>query len=227
MGMRGQEWRRQWQPWVTLVPPCTAPARGQRCAGGRAAAGAPGRSCGRAPRRWPPGFAPPARGSAPQGCPPQSRSTPSAGSTSAPWREHKGTQWGQWVLPGTPRSPAGPPSTNLLRREMRSVKSSEYKPAAMPSRHSSAVSLGPGQSKPECPEPGIPQGHRCPPPPHPTCATVPQGRLIGALPEGGGALQGALGLVLEDGRGELLQAAAQQVRGFLSPLVPCKLLPPS
>lgn len=58
-----------------------------------------------------------------------------------------------------PCSPAGPPSTYLLRREMRSVKSSEYKPAAMPSRHSSAVSLGPGQNKPECPQPGILWGH--------------------------------------------------------------------
>lgn len=110
---------------------------------------------------------------------------------------------------------------------MRRVKSSEYKPAAMPSRHSSAVSLGPGQSNPECPPAWHPLGPLAVPPiPHPTCAAITQGGLIGALTEGGGSLQGGLGLVLEDGGGELLQAAAQQVRGFLSPLVPCKLLPP-
>jgi len=111
---------------------------------------------------------------------------------------------------------------------MRRVKSSEYKPAAMPSRHSSAVSLGPGQGNAERPQPGVPRGHPLSPTaPHPTCAAVAQGGLIGALPERRGSLQGALGLVLEDGGGELLQAAAQQVGGFLSPLVPGKLLPPS
>ena len=47
--------------------------------------------------------------------------------------------------------------------------------------------------------------------------------LVGAPSEGGGALQ-ALGLGLEDGGGQLLQAAAQQVGGLLGPLVPRKLL---
>lgn len=47
---------------------------------------------------------------------------------------------------------------------MRRVKSSEYKPAAMPSRHSSAVSLGPGQGNAECPQPGVPWGHPLSPP---------------------------------------------------------------
>lgn len=60
-----------------------------------------------------------------------------------------------------------------------------------------------------------------------TCP-ISQAALLGALAEGGGALQGAtLVLVLKDGRGELLQAAAQQVRGLLGPLVAGKLLAPS
>lgn len=60
-----------------------------------------------------------------------------------------------------------------------------------------------------------------------TCA-VPQAALLRALAEGGGALQGAgLELVLEDGRGELFQAAAQQVRSLLGPLMTGKLPTPS
>lgn len=39
--------------------------------------------------------------------------------------------------------------------------------------------------------------------------------------------QGALGLVLEDGGGEFLQGASQQVRRLLGPLMTCKLFPAS
>lgn len=93
----------------------------------------------------------------------------------------KGTQRGERVLPAplsrlSPRSP----STYLLRREMRRVKSSEYKPAAMPSRHSSAVSLGPAQGNPECPHPGVPRATRCPHRPSPyLCCLRPGGARRG------------------------------------------------
>lgn len=83
--------RRRWQPLgMSLSPPCSAPARGRRCAGGTGAAGAPGHSCGTAPRRWPLGSALTAPGSVPRGCPPLSPSTPSAGLTSVPCGD-KGT----------------------------------------------------------------------------------------------------------------------------------------
>lgn len=42
-----------------------------------------------------------------------------------------------------------------------------------------------------------------------------------------GSGQGALGLVLEDGGGEFLEGAAQQVRCLLGPLMTCKLFPAS
>lgn len=131
----------------------------------------------------------------------------------------------------------------------------------MPSKHSSALSLGPvgkrvssiscslGLHTWACPPPPPPRPRQhgasvrpavCPPrdgsaprkrPPIAwdwgTCALA-QAALLGALAEGRGALQGAtLVVVLEDGRGELFQAAAQQVRSLLGPLVAGKLPAPS
>lgn len=57
-----------------------------------------------------------------------------------------------------------------------------------------------------------------------TCVVTVVG-LVHPPSEGGGVLQ-SLGLVLEDGRGELLQGAAQQVGCFLSPLMSGKLPAP-
>lgn len=57
-----------------------------------------------------------------------------------------------------------------------------------------------------------------------TCVVTVVG-LVDPSPEGGGVLQ-SLGLVLEDGRGELLQCAAQQVGCFLSPLMSGELPAP-
>lgn len=37
---------------VTAAPPCSAPSPVQRCVHEKAFVGAPGRSCGTAPRRW-------------------------------------------------------------------------------------------------------------------------------------------------------------------------------
>ncbi len=51
--------------------------------------------------------------------------------------------------------------------------------------------------------------------------------FVRSLANGAGSGQGALGLVLEDGGGELLQGAAQQVGCLLGPLMTCKLFPAS
>ena len=51
--------------------------------------------------------------------------------------------------------------------------------------------------------------------------------FVRRLADGAGSGQGALGLVLEDGGGELLQGAAQQVGRLLGPLMTCKLFPAS
>lgn len=51
--------------------------------------------------------------------------------------------------------------------------------------------------------------------------------FVRSLANGAGSGQGALGPVLEDGGGELLQGAAQQVGCLLGPLMTCKLFPAS
>lgn len=47
--------------------------------------------------------------------------------------------------------------------------------------------------------------------------------FVRSMADGAGSGQGALGLVLEDGGGELLQGAAQQVGCLLGPFMTCKL----
>lgn len=131
----------------------------------------------------------------------------------------------------------------------------------MPSKHSSALSLGPvgkrvssvscslglhtwacspptptqaQAARSICSPSSLPTGDGSTPRKRPptaqargTCALA-QAALLGALAGGRGALQGAtLVVVLEDGRGELFQAAAQQVCSLLGPLMAGKLPAPS